>query len=359
MNAKKSEVAILFFGVAYLTLTTASGDTVTFNSPGELASKFNLNGTAGYYVEQPTGGVNNTGSVLPNQAPGNASAIFNAGTFDVTGSDTVTVSAMVKWQAPTSTLNNALAVGIIGDETHEFLTTNQPSINVSVIAQSTGGPQQFASLRAINQTAGQATSGINAGTMILTVGNWYKLTATFQNSGAFNTFNITGSLQDWGTTGAALETTLGTGTPTSPSIFQNASLAADTALFAGFRTESTAGAQTVDMFATLPNFPVVAEPDADFDGDDDVDGEDFLIWQRGVGVGTTQEAGDANESSMVDGDDLSVWRAQFTGTLLIAAAVPECSGKLLAICGGFGLISLRHCQPSATPPVPLRRKKKS
>ncbi|MBA3482906.1 MAG: hypothetical protein H0T51_13945 [Pirellulales bacterium] len=357
MNAKKFSVAILLIAVPSLMLTAARGDTVTFDSPGELASKFNLNGAAGYYVEQPTGGANGTGSVVPNQAPGNASAIFNAGTFDVTAANTVTVSAMVKWQAPTSTLNNALAVGIIGDSTHAFLTANEPGIVVSIIAQSTGGPQQFASLRALNQTAGQAISGMNAGTMILTVGNWYKLTATFQNSGAFNTFNITGSLQDWGTTGAALVSTLGTGMPTSPSIFQNAALAADTTVFGGFKTESTGGAQVVDTFATLPDFPVVAEPDADFDGDDDVDGEDFLIWQRGVGVGITHEAGDANDSSVVDGDDLSIWRAQFGGPLNMAAAVPECSGALLAICGGLGLIALRHRSAFATFNPPLRRTK--
>nr|MBA3484239.1 right-handed parallel beta-helix repeat-containing protein [Pirellulales bacterium] len=52
---------------------------------------------------------------------------------------------------------------------------------------------------------------------------------------------------------------------------------------------------------------------ADFDGDDDVDGADFLTWQRGLGLGSqaSNENGDANHSSAVDGADLTVWALQF------------------------------------------------
>ena len=37
---------------------------------------------------------------------------------------------------------------------------------------------------------------------------------------------------------------------------------------------------------------------ADFDADGDVDGADFLTWQRGFGVGTTKVQGDANADSV-------------------------------------------------------------
>jgi len=61
----------------------------------------------------------------------------------------------------------------------------------------------------------------------------------------------------------------------------------------------------------------------DFDMDDDVDGEDFLLWQRDMGVG-----------------DLADWEANYgTTTLAVAAtsAVPEpTSGLLLA----FGVVGL-------------------
>jgi hypothetical protein len=52
--------------------------------------------------------------------------------------------------------------------------------------------------------------------------------------------------------------------------------------------------------------------DADFDEDSDVDGNDFLIWQRGViPTGTltgTNATGDANADTNVDGADLNFWK---------------------------------------------------
>ena len=49
---------------------------------------------------------------------------------------------------------------------------------------------------------------------------------------------------------------------------------------------------------------------ADFDGDTDVDGNDFLIWQRNVGTLAplgTQNNGDADGDADVDGADLAIW----------------------------------------------------
>ncbi len=51
--------------------------------------------------------------------------------------------------------------------------------------------------------------------------------------------------------------------------------------------------------------------DADFDDSGRVDGEDFLIWQRGLGVGTTHGEGDADLDGMVDDYDLQIWEAQY------------------------------------------------
>jgi len=66
---------------------------------------------------------------------------------------------------------------------------------------------------------------------------------------------------------------------------------------------------------------------ADFNGDEIVDGQDFLIWQRGVGVsGAIFEQGDANNNGVVDGADLAIFTSQFGGPPSLAAAstsVPE------------------------------------
>ncbi|MBN1855230.1 MAG: hypothetical protein JW829_21035 [Pirellulales bacterium] len=69
--------------------------------------------------------------------------------------------------------------------------------------------------------------------------------------------------------------------------------------------------------------------DADFDKDGDVDGNDFLIWQRGFGiVGTAMNNdGDANGDSNVNGTDLGIWSTAFGTSMLpgqvSAASVPE------------------------------------
>jgi hypothetical protein len=91
-----------------------------------------------------------------------------------------------------------------------------------------------------------------------------------------------------------------------------------------------------------PLYSVTPTTDADFDNDNDVDGNDFLIWQRGVGVGNSNATGDADGNGVVNGADLTVWRGKFGGPPAVAAAgaVPEPSTALLAMLAG-GLFWLR------------------
>ena len=76
------------------------------------------------------------------------------------------------------------------------------------------------------------------------------------------------------------------------------------------------------LFAII-NLP---NPNADFDGDYDVDGDDLLIWQLNTGANGTLAQGDANEDGRINNADLAVWQAQF-GTPRPqpprTAAVPE------------------------------------
>jgi hypothetical protein len=84
---------------------------------------------------------------------------------------------------------------------------------------------------------------------------------------------------------------------------------------------------------SLSTFPALPTESADFDGDDDVDGADFLTWQRNLGVasGATRAMGDANIDGDVDADDLAAWRADF-GTIPGpgTVAIPEPSSFILS-----------------------------
>ena len=89
-------------------------------------------------------------------------------------------------------------------------------------------------------------------------------------------------------------------------------------------------------------YSAVTLPDADFDGDYLVNGNDFLAWQRGYGVGTTAAEGDANDDAAVDGTDLLVWQDQFGQDRTPAAAVaavPEPGAASLVSIAILGLLA--------------------
>jgi hypothetical protein len=91
------------------------------------------------------------------------------------------------------------------------------------------------------------------------------------------------------------------------------------------------------------SFTASAIASADFNRDGEVDGADFLAWQRGLGktVGAKLEEGDADRDGDVDADDLNVWRAQQPAPP--AAAVPEPSAGAMLV---PGLLILRTLQRS-------------
>jgi hypothetical protein len=77
---------------------------------------------------------------------------------------------------------------------------------------------------------------------------------------------------------------------------------------------------------------------ADFDGDGDEDGADFLRWQRGVGItsGAMLGQGDSDGDGDVDGTDLANWKGQFASSAAAAGGIPEPSAVALALAGVAG-----------------------
>ncbi|MBX3435529.1 MAG: hypothetical protein KF847_19605 [Pirellulales bacterium] len=99
-------------------------------------------------------------------------------------------------------------------------------------------------------------------------------------------------------------------------------------------------------FSTLPGratpIPqlVLAVADAtaaDFNGDQLVDGSDFLIWQRHVGQGGQLDNanGDASGNGIVGAEDLAIWSPSFGAAAVLAVnSVPEwstLSGMVMAV----------------------------
>ena len=71
---------------------------------------------------------------------------------------------------------------------------------------------------------------------------------------------------------------------------------------------------------TDQQFKVSPEP-GDYDGDGDVDGDDFLRWQASFGV---DAGGDADGDGDTDGDDFLIWQSESgSGSGSASASVPE------------------------------------
>jgi hypothetical protein len=88
--------------------------------------------------------------------------------------------------------------------------------------------------------------------------------------------------------------------------------------------------------------PAGPTADADFDGDDDVDGADFLIWQRGVGTAGGQPQGNADGVGNIDGADLAIWKSQFASATVAATSVPEPTSAFMALAAGIGAAATRR-----------------
>ncbi len=99
-------------------------------------------------------------------------------------------------------------------------------------------------------------------------------------------------------------------------------------------------APDLGAFETSPIVP----NNADFDGDGDVDGRDFLIWQRGFGGLATLATGDANSDGQVNELDLAIWHDQFGNPPEVSGvtAVPEPGSIALLVLALSSLAAMRR-----------------
>jgi hypothetical protein len=99
--------------------------------------------------------------------------------------------------------------------------------------------------------------------------------------------------------------------------------------------------------------PTAAEPGGDYDNDGDVDGADFLAWQRTMNANVTPGTGaDGSGNGKVDAADLVIWKTNFGSTGLAApsvGAVPEPAHSVLAVvaCVGVHLACTRRRNDAA------------
>ena len=94
----------------------------------------------------------------------------------------------------------------------------------------------------------------------------------------------------------------------------------------GFPFETiTTEASRIEVMDRVLDFFGLSAPTADFDQDGDVDGRDFLDWQRGLGKSSdvVLADGDANGDGTVDGSDLIIWKSQYGQEPPVAVGVAD------------------------------------
>lgn len=136
------------------------------------------------------------------------------------------------------------------------------------------------------------------------------------------------------------------GKPAEPQV--TATDAQFTAGMAGLAfAEDDFGTSGIYRYVAAQDTPFVdVDPsNGDFDGDGDVDGADFLTWQRGLGLTGQPDAttGDADDDGDVDAADLALWQSHFGGAPAVAAigAVPEPASLALLAAGGVAIGAIR------------------
>ena len=96
------------------------------------------------------------------------------------------------------------------------------------------------------------------------------------------------------------------------------------AVLADGNTDQDADVDAQDLAVWQVQFAGGNRPNADFDEDNDVDGSDFLAWQRGFGqtTGAVSSEGDADGDNDVDSLDLATWQTQFGGGGAAVSSLP-------------------------------------
>ena len=102
------------------------------------------------------------------------------------------------------------------------------------------------------------------------------------------------------------------------------------------------GGSNFDHLPLVVDFRLPTIAASDFDFSRSVDGQDLAIWEAGYAVGSDKLSGDANGDSLVNGLDFIQWQAEYTGTAVAVASVPEPFSLQLLLLAGLILPALRR-----------------
>lgn len=233
---------------------------ITFDDATQLTGPFTMNiQTTNLFSWSSSPGVGGAaGRVNVTATSGNTTAIWNAQSFNATLSQPITVSTKYlesgRGAADTS-FNVAGMIGLAAGTTTGFYG-DAGLVWVGARVRNAGAAGQWILVAQYNAGSGAVQQDANATAAFTTTpGRWYEVAGTFTRSGS--AFNYTVTLKDYGTDGLTLVPAF---TKTITGSMTNATLAADTTVYAGFRGNN-GGAGVGGGAAAWDNFSAsVPEP---------------------------------------------------------------------------------------------------
>lgn len=260
-----SRSSALFAALAVLIVSHPVGASlVNYDNPGDLAANFVLNsGPAGLrFSEAATGGLGGSRAIDISNAldADNTTAIYSPNSFDLSGpGKSVTISQFVLRRDGQLTQTPFIQLGILSDTTERMdndqASNSYASMILFPISSNVGTDIKVQYERRVEGGSRQRTdAGITA---TLTSSHWYLFTATFTYDSATSLL-YSGSLEDWGTTGNSLLSTVFTVPATSIAMSGTDQVNGDATVWAGYRGYLEGGSELYDNFSATPEPTCIA-----------------------------------------------------------------------------------------------------
>lgn len=245
MNLKQSSIIAAVSGL--MAAGTASAAFVDFNNEGDLAAYFNIPAgttTAETHTEAASGGVGNSRAVRPRDS--DATGVLKTESFGIEIGQTFTTSMMLKKTNATAPNSRTLQLGLGTATTDTFTTGTELFLSARIDTVVVNPDPDQLIIRVQHRKNDLNLETIDASAQFTLVSDRHYLFTVEIERVAANTYEIGGSLIDYGTDGltpGSQVVTFDTKTITS-TIMNNSP-----ELYAGFRSMFAAGAIRLDNFS--------------------------------------------------------------------------------------------------------------
>lgn len=243
---------------ATASLANAQFISVDFNTPGDLTTKFSNNDPSGVirYAQVASGGLADSGAVnlLNTVDSTHTTAVYNQLSYEFSQpGHSVTVSQFVKRQNALITQTPFIMLGILSDLGGRMDGNTATNSYASIrIDPSSGSTATSVLLQTETKGNGANRTRVNTGlTASLVSGDWYRVTGTFKMNSATDLL-ISMTLEDWGPTGAAYQSTALSLSPLLVSLTGSNLVTGDSSVWVGFRAFDEGGSDLLDSFSAAP-----------------------------------------------------------------------------------------------------------